>query len=139
MLPGGSTVHYGHVCSSSGQKTWNWQHIPFQGLPKLLLSTTDLVDPRMWEIPHSRYCMFHPTRCPPASPHSNSQGLKDLTWNLNSLNLVQIGKSRPTSSITVSTRFVHHQAQDPSPLLHLGILFFRPPGPSDGQSPPPLC
>jgi len=44
----------------------------------------------------------------------NSQGSKDLTWNSNSLNLVQIGKSKPTSSITVSTRFVHHQAQDPS-------------------------
>ncbi len=29
--------------------------IPFPGLPKLLLSTTDLVDLRLWEIPHSGY------------------------------------------------------------------------------------
>jgi hypothetical protein len=29
------------------------ERIPFPGLPKLLLSTTDLVDLRLWEIPHS--------------------------------------------------------------------------------------
>jgi hypothetical protein len=31
------------------------EHIPFPGLPKLLLSTTDLVDLRLWQIPHSGY------------------------------------------------------------------------------------
>ena len=31
------------------------EHIPFPGLPNLLLSTTDLVDLRLWEIPHSGY------------------------------------------------------------------------------------
>jgi hypothetical protein len=31
------------------------ERIPFPGLPKLLLSTTDLVDLRLWEIPHSGY------------------------------------------------------------------------------------
>jgi hypothetical protein len=31
------------------------ERIPFPGLPKLLLSTTDLVDLRLWEIPRSGY------------------------------------------------------------------------------------
>jgi hypothetical protein len=31
------------------------EHVPFPGLPKLLLSTTDLVDLRLWEIPYSGY------------------------------------------------------------------------------------
>ena len=31
------------------------ERIPFPGLPKLLLSTADLVDLRLWEIPHSGY------------------------------------------------------------------------------------
>lgn len=31
------------------------EHIPFPELPKLLLSTTDLVDLRLWAIPHSGY------------------------------------------------------------------------------------
>ena len=31
------------------------EHIPFSGLPKLLLSATDLVDLSIWETPHSGY------------------------------------------------------------------------------------
>ena len=33
----------------------NLYHFPFPGLPKLLLSATDLIDLRLWSIPHSGY------------------------------------------------------------------------------------
>ena len=42
--------------SSAPHLRFLWlERIPFPGLPKLLCSTTDLVDLRLWEIPHSGY------------------------------------------------------------------------------------
>jgi hypothetical protein len=77
------------------------EHIPFPGLPNLLLSATDLVDLRLWQIPHSGYI----------SPEVMVSCLSALT-RLEKLDLeFESPRSRPhrvcqRSSVPSSTRFV---------------------------------
>jgi len=78
------------------------ERIPFLGLPNLLSSATDLVDLRLWEIPHSGYI----------SPEAMATALSALT-RLERLDLeFESSRSRPDResqrppSSSTSTRFV---------------------------------
>lgn len=75
------------------------ERIPFPGLPNLLLSATDLVDLRLWEIPHSGYI----------SPDGMVACLSALT-RLENLDLeFESSSSRPdveSQRVPSSTRFL---------------------------------
>jgi hypothetical protein len=63
-------------------------HVPFPGLPKLLLSATHLVDLHLWEIPHSGYI----------SPDAMVAGLSVLTRLENLFIDFESPRSRPARS-----------------------------------------
>jgi hypothetical protein len=68
----------------------NWDGIPYPGLPKLLLTATDLVTLQLWNIPHSGYI----------SPETMATRLSALT----SLETVWLGFQSPRSRPTRESR-----------------------------------
>jgi hypothetical protein len=68
----------------------NWDGIPYPGLPKLLLSATDLVTLQLWNIPHSGY----------VSPETIATRLSALT----SLETFWLGFQSPRSRPTRENR-----------------------------------